>query len=224
MRKPTSPHCAACGASIELPAAPRSFGLQSHAWQRRSRRRRCVCSIWRAAAATMHWPSPSSRRRGLAVEVHGCDISPVAIAEAQRAAGSLGFDPNGFFSRDVIDQPLPAGYHVIMCSLFLHHLDRQQAIRLIRRMADAAERIALVSDLRRTRLGLAAAWIGSRLFTRSPIVHVDAVRSVAGAFVESEVRSMVAESGLTERREPPSVHFRITRHWPQRWLLELEKH
>ena len=135
-------------------------------------------------------------RRGLALDVHGCDISPVAIAEARRSASSLGVDPNGFFSRDVLGQALPAGYHVIMCSLFLHHLDREQATRMIRRMAEAAERIALVSDLRRTRLGLGMAWVGSRLLTRSPVVHVDAVRSVAGAFVESEVDRMVAESGL----------------------------
>ena len=156
-----------------------------------------------------------AQRRGVAVDVHGCDISPVAIAEAQRAAAALGLDPSRFFRLDVLRQPLPAGFHVVMCSLFLHHLDHEQATGLIRAMSVAAEQLVLVSDLRRTRLGLALAWVGSRLLTRSPVVHTDAVRSVAGAFVEREVECLAAESGWQ--------HCTITRHWPQRWLLRMEK-
>ena len=160
-----------------------------------------------------------ARRSGLPMVVHGCDLSPVAVAESQRSASALGFDPANFFCGDVLELPLPSGYHVVMCSLFLHHLDRQQAVGLIRRMAEAAERLVLISDLRRTWLGLGLAWIGSRLLTRSPIVHTDAVRSVAGAFVESEVKSMIAESGWNDGNRRT-----MTRHWPQRWLLRLEKH
>jgi 2-polyprenyl-3-methyl-5-hydroxy-6-metoxy-1,4-benzoquinol methylase len=159
-----------------------------------------------------------ARRRSLAVAVHGCDISPVAIAEAKRSATSRKFDPKFFFRCDVLQQPMPAGFHVVMCSLFLHHLDHAQAVGLLRGMANAAERLVLISDLRRTWLGLGLAWVGSRLLTRSPIVHTDAVRSVAGAFVESEIERMAAASGLDR-----GIRCNITRHWPQRWLLQMEK-
>ena len=158
-----------------------------------------------------------ARRRGVAVEVHGCDMSPVAVAEARRNGEQQGLDTTQFFSCDVLQDPLPTGYHVVTCSLFLHHLDRERAVDLIRRMAAASGRTVLVSDLRRTWLGLGLAWLGSRLLTRSPIVHTDAVLSVAGAFVESDVEEIIAACELQD------VTAKITRSWPQRWLLEVDK-
>jgi 2-polyprenyl-3-methyl-5-hydroxy-6-metoxy-1,4-benzoquinol methylase len=152
-----------------------------------------------------------ARREGLAVEVCGCDVSALAIGESRRLAESMGFDPANFFQLNVLKEPLPREFHVITCSLFLHHLAQEDAGRLIRKMAEAAERLVLISDLRRTWLGLGLAWAGSRLLTRSPVVHTDAVRSVAGAFVENEIATLAAQNGLDG--------CVITQHWPQRWLL-----
>ncbi len=160
--------------------------------------------------------SQLARRESLDVEVHGCDISHTAIAEARRSAKSLRFDPNTFFQLDVLRQPLPAGFHVITCSLFLHHLSQEDASELIRKMAGATERLVLISDLRRTWTGLGLAWAGSRLLTRSPIVRTDAVRSVSAAYAENEIATLAAQNGLDS-----SV---ITQHWPQRWLLWWRKH
>ena len=105
---------------------------------------------------------------------------------------------------------------MITCSLFLHHLSQEDAAELIRKMADATERLVLISDLRRTWTGLGLAWAGSRLLTRSPIVHTDAVRSVAAAYAESEIATLAAQNGLDG--------CVITQHWPQRWLLWWRKH
>ncbi len=158
-----------------------------------------------------------ARRRNIEVEVHGCDVSLVAIAEAELHATEQRIQTTRFFSCNVLQDPLPPGYHVVMCSLFLHHLAREQAVELIRHMAAASRHAVLVSDLRRTWTGFGLAWLGSRLFTRSPIVHTDALLSVVGAFVECEVESMLAECALQR------TTAKITRHWPQRWLLELIK-
>jgi 2-polyprenyl-3-methyl-5-hydroxy-6-metoxy-1,4-benzoquinol methylase len=156
-----------------------------------------------------------ARRAGLPVDVCGCDISPVAISEARRSAASFQFDSGSFFQLDVLKESLPTGFHVITCSLFLHHLSQEDAVGLLRKMADATQSLVLISDLRRTWLGLGLAWAGSRLLTHSPIVRTDAVRSVAGAFVESEIASLTAQNGLDG--------CVITRHWPQRWLLRWRK-
>ena len=86
---------------------------------------------------------------------------------------------------------------------------------LIRKMADATQQLVLISDLRRTWLGLGLAWAGSRLLTRSPIVHTDAVRSVAAAFVECEIATLTAQNGMDG--------CVITQQWPQRWLLWWKK-
>jgi len=157
-----------------------------------------------------------ARRAGLDVEVSGCDISPVAISEARRSAEAYQFEPSNYFQLDVLRQPLPIGFHVITCSLFLHHLSQEDAVNLVRKMADATRKLMLISDLRRTWLGLGLAWAGSRLLTRSPIVHTDAVRSVAGAFVENEIANLTVQHGLDD--------CVITTHWPQRWLLWWRKH
>ncbi len=124
-------------------------------------------------------------------------------------------NPDNFFQLDVLQQPLPDDFDVIMCSLFLHHLSKEDAGSLIRKMADAAQQLVLISDLRRTWLGLGLAWAGSRLLTRSPIVHTDAVRSVAAAFMENEVVELAANNGLDG--------CVISQHWPQRWLLSWRK-
>jgi 2-polyprenyl-3-methyl-5-hydroxy-6-metoxy-1,4-benzoquinol methylase len=149
-----------------------------------------------------------ARRQKLDVGVTGCDISPVAVEAARRLA------PDGavpFFRLDVLREPLPNGYDVIACSLFLHHLSDGDALELLRNMAEAAEGMVLVSDLRRTRTGYGLAWAGCRLLSRSPVVHVDGPRSVAAAFTPDELMALAARAGLAGAQ--------VTRHWPQRMLL-----
>jgi 2-polyprenyl-3-methyl-5-hydroxy-6-metoxy-1,4-benzoquinol methylase len=155
--------------------------------------------------------SRRASREGLDIQVHGCDISPVAIDESRRRCQQAGAANVSFSQLDVLRQPLAAGYDAVISSLFLHHLEKQQAIELLRKMAAAAGQFVLVCDLRRTAAGYALAWAGSRLLTGSPIVHVDAPRSVAAAFDVSEVRALARQSGLDGAT--------IARRWPQRWLL-----
>jgi 2-polyprenyl-3-methyl-5-hydroxy-6-metoxy-1,4-benzoquinol methylase len=156
-----------------------------------------------------------ARQAQLHVDVCGCDVSPVAISAARRAASTAGIDQGNFFHLDVLNQELPRGFHVLMCSLFLHHLNRENATQLIRKMAAATETLVLICDLRRSWRGMGLAWAGSRLLTRSPIVHVDAIRSVSAAFVEREIVLLTAEAGLNG--------CVLSQHWPQRWLMSWRK-
>jgi 2-polyprenyl-3-methyl-5-hydroxy-6-metoxy-1,4-benzoquinol methylase len=152
-----------------------------------------------------------AKRVGLAIHVVGCDISPLALGESRARAQAAKVDNVSFTELDVLHQPFPAGFHVITCSLFLHHFDQQRAVELLSKMAAAASELVLISDLRRTRLGYALAWIGSRLFTRSPVVRVDGPRSVAAAFTPGEALALARRAGLEDAT--------ITYHWPQRWRL-----
>lgn len=152
-----------------------------------------------------------ARSCGIEVFIDGCDISQVAVAHAAESARRQQFENVAFFQRDVIEQDLPGEFHVTTCSLFLHHLEDHQAVVLLRRMAAAARMMVVVSDLRRTPLGYAMAWLGVRLLSRSPVVHADGPMSVAAAFAEQEVRDLAQRAGL------PSIS--IERRWPQRFLL-----
>src|SRR5204862_714569 len=99
-------------------------------------------------------------------------------------------------------EPLPGRYDAVICSLFLHHLDEPEAVTLLRKAADAADRAVLINDLRRSTLGLWLAQAGSRLLTTSRVVHVDGPRSVRAAFTLAEAAALARQAGLRseERR------------------------
>ena len=106
-----------------------------------------------------------------------------------------------FFTLDVLREPIPPGFDVVTCSLFLHHLDEADASGFLRKAADATGRLLLVNDLVRGPVGYLLAWWGCRFLSRSPIVRHDGPVSVAGAFTPGEVRKLAANAGL-DGREP----------------------
>ncbi|HWB08499.1 MAG TPA: methyltransferase domain-containing protein [Pirellulales bacterium] len=157
----------------------------------------------------------AARRSGVSLQVDGCDVSATAVAHAEGLARRYGLDNVGFFLLDVLKADLPPAYDVVICSLFLHHLDEADAVRLLRQMAAAARHLVLVDDLRRSRFGYALAWLGCQLLTRSPVVHTDGPRSVRAAFTLAEARQLAERANLTGCRIAP--------HWPQRFLVSWSK-
>jgi SAM-dependent methyltransferase len=155
-----------------------------------------------------------ARRSGISLDVDACDTSPRAVTFARQAAARLHASVS-FFQLDVLRQEIPAGYDVVMASLFLHHLDEAQAGLVLRKMARAARRLVLVNDLRRDGLGWLLALAGSRLLTTSDTVRVDALRSVCAAFTLDEVRAVAADAGLHS--------VTVRRCWPRRLLLTWQR-
>jgi 2-polyprenyl-3-methyl-5-hydroxy-6-metoxy-1,4-benzoquinol methylase len=151
-----------------------------------------------------------ARRAGVALEIKGLDISPTAVEIAREAARRAQADIS-FNAQNVFESPLPSGFEVVMSSLFLHHLDDEQAVRLLALMRKATTGLLLVNDVRRTTIGFWMAKIASRVLTRSPIVHVDAPRSIERAFTLKEVRELCRLAKLDG--------YRLQRRWPQRFLL-----
>jgi hypothetical protein len=151
-----------------------------------------------------------AKRAGLSMIIEGCDISAVAVEHATREAEQRGAAVRYFVANALVD-PLRDGYDAVVCSLFLHHLTEEQAVGLLRRMAAAARRLVLVNDLVRSRTGLWLARVGTRLLSRSPVVHVDGPRSVEGAYTIQEAQSLAERAGLQGAT--------IERRWPCRFLL-----
>jgi 2-polyprenyl-3-methyl-5-hydroxy-6-metoxy-1,4-benzoquinol methylase len=152
-----------------------------------------------------------ARRAGLPLHFSGCDRSRAAVRAAAVRAAEAGADVH-FFTLDALADPIPGDFDVLTCSLFLHHLERPDAVRFLARTAAAARRMLLVNDLERSAMGYALAWFGTRLLTRSPIVHTDGPLSVRAAFTREEVRTLANEAGLQGAS--------IRRKWPFRYLLE----
>jgi 2-polyprenyl-3-methyl-5-hydroxy-6-metoxy-1,4-benzoquinol methylase len=154
-------------------------------------------------------------QNGLPIHIEGCDISPQAVAFAQSMADSKNLGIN-FHVRDALGENLPTGYDVILCSLFLHHLDEYKAKYLLRSMRESAQKMVLVDDLIRSRRGYLMAWVGCRLLSRSQVVHYDGPVSVKAAFRIDEVKSLASEAGLD--------NITVKRHWPERYLLRWTNH
>jgi len=145
------------------------------------------------------------------MEFAGCDMSEVALSCARKLAACSGRAIE-FFPLDVCESALPSGFDAIICSLFLHHLSEGDGEALLRRMGVATGTLVLVNDLIRSRRGYWLAVIGSRLLTRSPVVHVDGPLSVQGAFTPAEALALAERAGLNG--------VSISRHWPERFLLQ----
>jgi 2-polyprenyl-3-methyl-5-hydroxy-6-metoxy-1,4-benzoquinol methylase len=150
-------------------------------------------------------------RARLNLEIDGCDLSMQAVRYAQERANSRGANVH-FFELDVLEDPLPRGYDILCCSLFLHHLDEAHAIELLERMSAAAGRLVLVNDLVRSRGGYLLALVGCRVLTGSRVVRFDGPASVAAAFTPGEALALAQRAQLKSAT--------VSRHWPERFLLQ----
>jgi len=142
--------------------------------------------------------------------IDACDISNRAVTYAQQQAKHANADIR-FFQLDVVRQPIPSGYDVIISSLFFHHLDDQQMLDLLKKMAQATGQMVLINDLRRGWTGLLAAYIATHLVTRSHVVHTDGPRSVRAACTIDEFQSLAHRAHLKGATVKPS--------WPMRMML-----
>jgi SAM-dependent methyltransferase len=144
-------------------------------------------------------------------EFAACDISPTAIAAAKDTSSAV-----RFFIHDVLSEPLPTGFDAVTCSLFLHHLDDEQATVLLKRMKDAAGSLVLVNDLARSRFNLMCVWLACHGLSRSRVVRFDGPASVRSAYTAEEARLLAERAGLNGAA--------VRSRFPCRYLLQWSKH
>ena len=152
-----------------------------------------------------------AKRKGLSLDIHACDLNPEAVAIAQtnavRRQAAL-----TVFTADALAKPTDHNsFDVVYCTLFAHHLDELDVVRLLEVMALRSRKLVLVDDLIRSRLGFALAWIGTRLLSRSWVVHTDGPLSVRAALQPDEMNSIAMQAGLNDAQ--------IKLSWPERYLL-----
>lgn len=134
-------------------------------------------------------------KQGIPLDLHGCDINPASIELARHRTSSQSRRCT-FFVHDAIQSPLPGEYDIVTANLFLHHLTDEHAVLVLRRMAEAAARLVIVNDLVRSSINLGMVALASRLVTRSPVVHTDAVLSVRAAFTKPELLQLAVRAGM----------------------------
>ncbi len=156
-------------------------------------------------------------RTGMPLRVVALDSHPTVLGAARRhiaRAGLRGRAGVRLVRGDGLSLPLAdGGVDVALASLFLHHLDGDLAVTLLRELARVARVGAVVTDLVRH----PAALLGIRVLTRlgpfHPMTRHDGALSVRRAYTEAELRDLAVRAGLAERG-------RIVRHplWRMAWL------
>ena len=152
----------------------------------------------------------AAHRTGLLLEIDGCDRSPTALAHARSCAKHAKADIR-FFELDALTGLIPSGYDIMISSLFLHHLDDEEAVFLLRNMGQTAGCMVLVNDLVRSVGGLTLAYVGTRFLSTSGVVRTDGLRSVRAAYSIDEVQKLARRTGFDGATVAPC--------WPSRFLL-----
>lgn len=152
-----------------------------------------------------------AKRAGIDLQIAGCDVSERALSFARQRAAARGADVQ-FFPLDAVHDELPAGYDVILSSLFLHHLDEVDAVGLLGKMSQSANRCVLINDLVRSARNYVSAYCVARLLTTSRIVHVDGPLSIEGAYTIAEIEALARRAGMAGSH--------VAKRWPCRFLLE----
>jgi len=150
-----------------------------------------------------------ARAQGIAVHLHGCDLSPVALDRARGSAAQADIELT-LTELDATRDPLPPGFDLVTSTLFLHHLNDADTVRVLSGMRDAG-RVGLIQDLRRTRIGYVLAWAGVRLLSRSAVARTDGPLSVQGAYTMREMMALCARAGLAGAE--------VRRGWPERLVV-----
>lgn len=135
-----------------------------------------------------------ARRRNLDVSIMASDYSPVILDLARaRTAAFPEIRLERFDARAV---PLPDNYvDIVLCSLSLHHFDPDSSVQVLGEMRRLGRHGFILNDLRRGRLGFAAAWVASRVTTRNRLTRNDAPLSVRRAFTPQELAALLDRAG-----------------------------
>jgi len=152
-----------------------------------------------------------ARESGVEIDLTFLDRSQTALNVAAAAANDARIQCHCVCA-DLMDDWNHSNFDIVTCSLFLHHvLQPDRVVQLLQRMRTIARHILVISDLRRSPLGLLVAFAGSRILSPSAIVHHDAPASVRAAWTLRELNDFANRASLTGAR--------IRRCFPWRMLL-----
>lgn len=153
-----------------------------------------------------------ARRRSTPVELVAVDRDPVTVAIARRETET--FPEISIVQADALRLPFESGaFDVVTASMFLHHFEGDQLVRLLAAFGRLARRAVLINDLRRHRVAWSFIAIASRATRSHPMFVHDAPLSVLRGFTCAELADAARAAGF---RGP-----RLRRAWPYRILMTL---
>lgn len=148
-------------------------------------------------------------KREIPVELTGIDIHPWAI-KAARTATPSSFDIN-YVTSDVFAFEPKRSSHVVVSSLFMHHLNDAAIVKLLEWMTANSVYGWFINDLNRHPLPYYFILGATRIFPFNRLIRNDAPLSVAKSFRRDDWESYGRRAGL----DP--LNLNIEWHWPFRY-------
>lgn len=154
--------------------------------------------------ALMQW---KSMRDGQA-SVTCIDIHPGMIELASRRTASC---PSIVVAKaDGTSLPYAdRSFDIAFCNLALHHLDEEQAVKLLAEMDRVARIGWVVTDLERRQLAYWSAKLLARLVWRSPVTKHDGPLSVRRSYTAAEAGELLRRAGIHGGRVHKHFPFRL---------------
>lgn len=148
-----------------------------------------------------------ARSAGRSVRIVATDFHPevLAVAREQTRGTDIVVERADALSLPYGDRE----FDIAVCSLALHHFSPADALRLLAEMRRVSRRAMVVNDLERSRLGLAGAWLVSRVLTGNPVTRHDAPLSVQRAYTPSEALDLGRRAGWRQPAVRRAVPFRF---------------
>jgi SAM-dependent methyltransferase len=135
-----------------------------------------------------------ARKRGIAVELTGLDLNfdaTVIAAEATLASSRIRWVTAGVFA-----YVPPHPVHLVISSLFTHHLSEDNIVRFLHWMEQHATLGWFINDLSRAAIPYHFFRVFSKLVKLHPFVQHDGPVSIARSFVQDDWRRMCGTADL----------------------------
>ena len=132
--------------------------------------------------------------RGIAVELTGLDVNAdaaIIAAEASQPSSRI-----RWVTGDVFVYPTPRPYHLIVSSLFTHHLTDDAIVQYLKWVRRNASLGWFISDLSRAAIPYYSFKVLSKLAKLHPFVQHDGPISIARSFVRADWQQLCAAAGL----------------------------
>lgn len=153
-------------------------------------------------------------QRNLSLNFIGIDATPAAVEFAE--ALNLSEKNISFRCVDVLKIDFkPQEFDVVISSLFTHHFENEDWVKLIKKMNQSAKKAVIINDLHRHPIAYYAIGLLTQLFSKSPMVKNDSKLSVLRSFTKTELKLLLKQAGIT--------NYSIKWMWAFRWQIIIYK-
>ena len=138
-----------------------------------------------------------AHKRGIAVELIGLELNPDATVTAAKATPAS--SRIRWVTADVFAYVPPHPVHLVVSSLFTHHLSEDNIVRFLQWMEQYANLGWFINDLSRAAIPYYSFQIFSMLARLHPFVQHDGPISIARSFVLEDWQMMCSTAGLKDQ-------------------------